>query len=54
MVLVVRGGKFLCWDSYGARWFWGPRHLSEKFRHDGSRLAKVHAQFPDAGTVWAD
>lgn len=28
--LVKQGPKYLCWNSFKASWFWGPRHLSER------------------------
>lgn len=35
--LVQQGPKYLCWDSFKARWYYGPRHLSE-------RLSQIRAE----------
>jgi hypothetical protein len=39
-LLVKRAGKYLCYNSFKVEWFWGPKHLSEKFEINDPRLKK--------------
>jgi len=51
-------GRYVCWDSYRAVWYLGPKRLSEWFAADfrngrvGARAEKALEWFPTAKAVW--
>lgn len=40
-ILVKQQSKFLCWNSFKAEWFWGPKRLSEKFPWEMDKYTKA-------------
>jgi len=65
MDLLLRvDGRYVCWHSYEARWYLGPKRLSEWFCCDYHSTARTGcitlkgrgidalAHFPTASVVW--
>lgn len=50
-------GRYVCWDSYGARWYLGPRRLSEVFAwrpfgDESKRTREALTRYPSATVVY--
>lgn len=49
--IVIRhkdcSSKFLCYNSFKAKYFWGPKHLSELFALDDKKQLILLKNFPE-------
>lgn len=57
-VLLRVDGRYVCWHSYEARWYLGPKRLSEWFSVDfhamkpKGRMQEALDHFPTAQFIW--
>jgi len=50
--VIKFGNKYLCYNSFKADYFWGPKHLSEKFLLNDSKINQLLKNYPGSRVVF--